>query len=76
MPTILINTNLSASRNGDNCGSSENGIHEDFKQDLNSIISKLLTKSETVINKSKTKKFFIYKFYLKKYYSGLAGILY
>jgi len=51
MPTILINTNLSTSRPDDvNCGSKENDYlkQADFKQDLNSIISKLLAKSETV----------------------------
>lgn len=44
MPTILINTNLSAT----NVDNEEKGVQEDFKQDLNSIISKLLTKSETM----------------------------
>jgi len=55
MPTILINTNLLTSKPGDVncCASKENGHaspeQADFKQDLNSIISKLLAKSETVI---------------------------
>lgn len=46
MPTILINTNLSASKFDDS--GKENGNENDFKQDLNSIITKLLAKSETM----------------------------
>ena len=60
MPTILINTNVSAhhrhqnnsiveSSSVDACREKHDRIEDDFKQDLNSIISKLLAKSETVI---------------------------
>ena len=64
MPTILINTNVSArhrqqtnssnniveSSSADACRAKQDRIEDDFKQDLNSIISKLLAKSETVIH--------------------------
>lgn len=63
MPTFLINTNLSAAAydankisdiNSNNVDSSssnglkEKNIQDDFREDLNSIISKLLAKSETM----------------------------
>lgn len=57
MPTILINTNLikstSAVKTGECCGGNDEEqqrqcIDEEFRQDLNEIIKKLLVKSETV----------------------------
>ncbi len=50
MPTILINTNLlkSASLNDASNSIITTTTENDLKQDINSIITKLITKSESV----------------------------
>lgn len=69
MPTILINTNLikstSAVKTGECCGGNDEEqqrqcLDEEFRQDLNEIIKKLLVKSETV------KKYYI--LFVNKFY--------
>ncbi len=53
MPTILINTNLASTVNGssksvDEVNAIKENFHDEFKKEINAIITKLLEKSETV----------------------------
>lgn len=56
MPTILINTNLrqpaandsSKSVDSESQSDTKENFHNDFKKEINTIISKLMEKSETV----------------------------